>query len=335
LLGRLPPGTAGSELLSAMIDGQGLPDSAASADLQGLSAVDLGIRGLCLLRDSVRQPFTQRGARNVQALHCFTEAILRAPLARPLYYEQRAFTAQLASDAAAARSAAAALQLLWPDSPRALYAAGRALQTFDNPAARRLLERSIALDPRQIDAYNLLAVTCCNSGDPEAAESCCWRALALDPDSANMLYWLGESLARRNCADEACVALRAALARQPLAAGWAQLGLLVLISGDPASARCMYARSLELDPGQGRVRVFYGAALELAGDPASGRAELQQGLAEIFPQDAAFWRTTSAVFSYVQAPQASLLAAEAGLALAPADAELASLRARAAQQLDH
>jgi tetratricopeptide (TPR) repeat protein/tRNA A-37 threonylcarbamoyl transferase component Bud32 len=335
LLDSLPPETRGLDALAALVDHQPLPASATDGKFEGASALDLCVLGMCLLCDAARVQFSDRRTRNLQALHCFTEAILRAPVARPLYYEERAFAAQLVGDREAARSASAALLSLWPDSPRALYAAGRALCAGDLRGAIPVLERSIELAPRDLDAHNMLALALCGIGEAEAAESCCWRALAIDPGSANMLYWLGNAETRENCPDEARAALLQAVALSPgLAAAWGQIALIDLLQQDPASATRLYARALDLDRSSGRMRIFYAVALEQQGDLAGARSEFDQALADIFPDTADTWRTFAATFRFLHAPQSSLLAAEAGLALAPADAGLRELRTDAQSKLE-
>jgi len=330
LLAQMPPETRALELLRALVDHEPLPASAGLADLEGLSALDLWLRGMCLETDCKRLPFSARAARHAQAVRCFTEAIMRSPAARPLYHQQRAIAAQGALDAPAARSAAAALLALWPDSPRALYAAGQALSLVDPPAAVRYLEHSLALDPLRRDTYNMLAVACCNAGDPQAAEDWCWRALRLDPDVAYIVFWLAESLGRENCTEEAREAYLRCVALDPsLHEAWSKLALVEFVRGDAQNATRLYAHSLELDPSLERVRIFYGAALEACGRTDESRAEVQQALAGLFPMDTNFWKTTANVFEFLHAPQSALLLVEAGLELAPHDADLAALRASA------
>ena len=334
LLAELPRAAPALDMLTALVEHRPLPASALVTGLEGASAIDLCLRGMCLIADARRMPFSTRGPRQQQALQCFTEAILRAPVARPLYYEQRALAAQVALDNAASRSAAYALLELWPESPSALYAAGRALASIDPPASVRILERSIARAPHKLDSYNMLAVAYCNAGDPKAAEDCSWRALAIDPCSANMVYWLGESMARQNCTPEASVEYLRSVALDPaLHEVWGKLGLAYFVTGRAAEALPYYARSLELDPGMDRVRLFYGAALEAAGDAPQGAAELQQALAGLFPQDANFWKTMANIFQFLHAPHSAFVCAEAGLELAPKDADLAQLRAQAEHTL--
>jgi tetratricopeptide (TPR) repeat protein len=334
LLAELPPETRAFEMLRALVEHRPLPARAGPAELAGQSALDLYLCGLCLEVDCRRLPFSARGARHGESLRCFTEAILRSPAARPLYFQQRAIAAQGALDGASARSAASALLALWPDSPRALYAAGHALALVAPRESVGYLERSIALDPSRRDSYNMLAIACCNAGDPQAAESWCWRALELDPNSAPLVFWLGESMARQNCTEDAREAYVRSIVLDPTShEPWSKLALLDFVRGDAQSAVRYYAHSLDIDPGMERVRLFYGAALEACGRMDEARAEAQQALVGLFPGDVNFWKSTSNVFQFLKAPQSALIAAEAGLELAPRDAELPILRANAEQAL--
>ncbi|MBK7644599.1 MAG: protein kinase [Planctomycetes bacterium] len=335
LLARLPSGMRSRDPLEALIEHREMPAEATSGDLAGASALDLCVLGLCLQADAMRLPFYDRGEPNRLSLRCFTEAILRAPVARPLYFEQRAFMAERMRDVAAERSAANALLALWPDSPRALYAAGHALTVDDPRAAVPLLERSLTLAPDEIDTYNMLAIAYCAIGQPESGESCAWRALAIDPGSARMNYWLGYALTLQDCAEEARLALVRGLSLDPkLSQAWSQVALIDLLRGDASGACPLYARALELEPSDDHARMFYSAALELAGQTELAHDSFNRAVAGKFPDTAASWKALAGVFAYIRAPQTSLQAAETGLALAPNDVELAQLRDAAQEQLE-
>jgi hypothetical protein len=95
----------------------------------------------------------------------------------------------------------------------------------------------------------------------------------------------------------------------------------------------LYGHALELDPGEGRPRIFYAAALERAGRREEARAQLEAAIAALFPADPAFWGALAWVFLSLQAPESALGVADAGLALAPDDAGLLERRQEALRGL--
>jgi tetratricopeptide (TPR) repeat protein len=281
--------------------------------LEGATAFELSLLGLCWQREASRTPVSQRAPLYRAALQYFTEAILRASVARPLYYEQRALAAQLAGDAHSARSVASALVALWPDSPRGLYAAGRALHSFDPPAARSLLERAIALDAGNADAYVVLAITCCQLGEFEDAERWCWSGLTRAPRNANLHFWVGQSLMFRECQDEAREAFERAARLDPAhSALWAQAGLYALLAGEPALAVERYGHALALDQQDHRARVFLAAARELSGDAEGARREIDAAVAGLWPGETGYWPAAAEMLEQIGAPATARVLADAG-----------------------
>ncbi len=326
----LAPDTPGLAALRALVEHADLP---LDPDIPPQApSLELLIRGQVLQLQSMRLPYSERRPVQALALRFLTEAALRAPTARPGYHELRAGVAQQLGDEAAARSAAATLTGLWPDSARALYAAGRALYAFEPTRARTLLERSQALRPESLDTYNLLVQACLQAGQSEDAEGWCWRGLALDPGAGALHFLLGVSLGNRDCAGEAREAyVRATACDARMHAAWSQLATLDLIASELEPAAAGFARALQGDPENARVRLFYGATLDARGDGRAAQAELDRSIASLYPADKGLWTQFAAVFLQLRAPGAALRMAETGLALAPDDPTLRQLHELASQ----
>ncbi len=331
-LADLSPSMRGREALEALSFDTELPPRSSAEFAPEVGSFELYIRGRCVVAEGMRRSFYERAPTNQRAFELFSEAVLRAPIARAIYHEQRASSAQQVGDAGAARSASAALVALWPDSARALYYAGQALVLVDPPAARAILERSVALDPTMVDTYNLIAQTLQGPDDHEAAEAWCWRGLALDPNRAALYVLLANSLTQRGCTDESNEAFTRACALDPKHGGaWAQRGTYALIQDDAAGAREFYAHAVTMDPLNYNARVFHGAVLERDGAFDASAREVDFAIAGLYPSHAGYWKLVASVLLQLQAPRAAASYIDVGLALAPTDAELIGLRKAALQ----
>lgn len=330
-LAALPPDLSGRAALEALVRREA-PSADASVP-PAAGAIELFVRGQALATAAASLPYSQRTPLQRSALHFFTEAALRSRSARSVYQEMRAATAQQVGDEAAARSAAAVLQELWPDSPHALFAAGRALHAFEPREARALLERSYALRPER-DTCNLLVNACLQQGALEDAEAWSRRGLARDPDSGALHFLLGMSMGNRECYAEARDAfLRAAACDPTIHAAWSQMATQDYIAGELDAAEALFVRALQLDPQNHRVRLFLGAVIDARGERERARTQLDHALAGLFPADAHTWAQFSAVFLQLRSPGAALRMAETGLALAPEDAWLRQLDEAARAQV--
>jgi tetratricopeptide (TPR) repeat protein len=144
------------------------------------TSVELFLESPRLLEAAASLPPSQRPEAARRALALVSEAVLRAPAARALYHVQRANAAIDAGDAAAARSEAEALLVLWPDSFREVYVAGSALLELDPARALPLLARAAELAPEHPGTLSNLGTVRVLLGDAEGAESAFRAALALD-----------------------------------------------------------------------------------------------------------------------------------------------------------
>jgi len=333
-LAEVPAEERGVEALRSLVEKRPVTLGSLASIPPDSTALDLYIRGLCAHYDANARPFSARRPILERALTLFTEAVVRAPAPRFLYHQHRAMNAAMVGDARAARSAAAALTQLWPKSAPSLYAAGFALYAVDPAAARALIERSLEIDPRPLDAYNMLVQTCLAGGDIETAYSACQRGLARHPRSAPLLFLLGQVEVQRGCTPEARTAYESSLALQPdLVQVWAQLALADLAEGDDALAVERYQRALEADPLNHRVRLFYGAALERTGEVDAARRNVEFACAGLYPADDAVWRSYGGMFLQLRAHESALIVAETGLAASPDDPELDAILTGALNEL--
>ncbi len=251
------------------------------------SAIELFIEGMRYQIEAakLRSP-AERTLLGGHALELLNEAVIRAPAARAVYHMLRASAAVDAGDANAARSAAAALLNLWPDSPRELYLAGMALTQTDPETACGILERVIALDPHHFPAFHNLGSAHILLGEPEAAEQAFLKAIELLPDHAHPYNGLGLALADQGRVDEAREAYLHALDLEPdFVEALSNLGNLEAISEDWPAAVEALAHALELDPMDLVRRSDYAAALLASGSAAEALNVAERGL-EFHPGDA-------------------------------------------------
>jgi tetratricopeptide (TPR) repeat protein len=257
------PHTPAFERLRALAAQQ--PPPAESPDwLLHATSFELFVDGESLRVESEHRPPSERAEWMRQALARFDEAVVRAPQARALYHELRALTASEAGDERATRSACAALESLWPDSARVLYRAGSALSSIDPRAALALLERSIQLDGTYAASFQCLGTAHFRLGEYDAAADAYARALALDPRDVPAYNGLACALRQEGCVDDARALLLTALSLDPNAIEpW---GNLAMVAQDPENIASAAEHVLELDSGQTAYRAIYGEALENMGD---------------------------------------------------------------------
>jgi len=333
-LSALSPRMRGRDALEALARGRALPPRSAADFAPEVRAFELYIHGRCVLAAGMRQSYYERGPANERAFELFSEAVARAPVARAIYHQQRASSAQHAGEARAARSASAALVSLWPDSARALYYAGQAIVLTEPLAARALLERSIALDPNPADTYNLIAQTLVGPEDHELAESWCWRGLARNPKSAPLYVLMANALTQRGCTEESNRAYEQAVALDPRLGGvWAQLGTAAFLHDDLETALGNYERAFATDPLNYNARAIHAAVLERYGNLEASTREADFAIAGVYPAHPGFWRVLSSVLYQMRAYRTATAFTDMGLELTPGDADLASVRQAALDAL--
>jgi tetratricopeptide (TPR) repeat protein len=254
------PGSPGYERLRALAtDAPPLPED--PSWFAHASAFELFVDGEGLRLEGERHPPSEQVEWMRKALARFDEAVVRAPQARALYHQIRAATADEAHDQRAARSASAALVALWPDSARALFQAGAAINDFAPREALVLLERAAELDPEHAPTFQGIGASHCFLREWDEALEPLHRAIAIDPNDVEAYNALGGALMNlEGCEDDARAALLAAVALDPRSIKpWANL---CKVAPDPESTALALEHVLELDPGQTPYRAYYGEILE-------------------------------------------------------------------------
>ncbi len=236
---------------------------------------DLFIDGMRLMKQVERVPRLERAIARAWAEARFAEAILRSKTSRMLYHVQRAKAAARAGDEAAARSAAAALVVLWPDQGRAQFTAGNALIDLDARAAIPYLERAIELEPAWEAPYQNLGNALIATKEFPGAERALRQAIALNPRDADALNSLGLVLEELHCDDEARGAYVQALVARPMFETLANLAVLDARGPDRALAERELAFALEYDPRENLLRLPLAKLLHARGATAEARSELE------------------------------------------------------------
>ena len=136
------------------------------------------------------------------------------------------------------------------------YLAAELDQLGKREEARRLLQRTIELDPNHSDALNYLGYLDAESGEHlQEAKAHIERALALDPENGAYLDSLGWVYYKMGRIDEAVTYLeRAAAALDTDAVIFSHLGDAYFSLRDWDRARRNWERALELNPDQAEVK---------------------------------------------------------------------------------
>jgi tetratricopeptide (TPR) repeat protein len=254
----------------------------------------------------------------------FEEAIKRSPASRVYYHTQRAQAANEAHDEAGARSAAAALRVLYPRHNRALFCAGLALVGFDAGEAASLLQESVRLWPTFEPAHQVLGNALRTMGDIEGSERELLCAIALNPHDVHAHNSLGVVLEERHCLDDARSAYANAIGVKPMWQSFANLGDLARKVEDwPTAEKCLRL-ALDMEPTQMDVRLLLAEVLEEQGRLVEAQQELDIVVGSA-PRNVGAWRRVALLKAKLGLTEESQQAAQFGLELAPKDAELMKL----------
>ncbi len=138
----------------------------------------------------------------------------------------------------------------YPDDPFTSALLGSAYyNTGQSGEATQHLKRCLALNPRQADAYEILARIAYEKGEPEESARLCTEALRHAPPSPDLLNQLGRALLDQGKTDEAIRSLEQA-ARLPQAPSESHylLGQAYLQSGNLAQAKQSFLAAIRLLP---------------------------------------------------------------------------------------
>jgi Flp pilus assembly protein TadD len=177
------------------------------------------------------------------------------------------------ADASAAERLARALPFhgvfISPPGDRGYFQYGLELseQGYDAPALAAF-ERVAMVDPSAITLYNL-GTLYMKAARPAEAQTAFERALAANPDYADVHNTLGALIAQRGDFATAITHFRRALAVKPdYADAMNNLGFVLFQNGQPQEALTLYQRALQLQPdfpeALNNVGIFYGQQRDLA-----------------------------------------------------------------------
>ncbi|HYQ80525.1 MAG TPA: adventurous gliding motility TPR repeat lipoprotein GltE, partial [Anaeromyxobacteraceae bacterium] len=193
-------------------------------------------------------------------------AYRRAVALRPSLGEAAVNLALLEEPGADARAAAreyAELARRYPDDALArvrLAALYRAAGQLDE--AWRLAREALQRDPKAPGAHKVMMRVALDRGNADLAELLALRAQKLDPDDPEVVFFLGEGMARRGDSAAAAAQYRKALALRP---GYlpARYGLLrqALAAQAWETVAAEARKILEIDPKEARVSLALGVAL--------------------------------------------------------------------------
>ncbi len=322
------PGSPAFSALRQLASGSFPPVQQGKEWFAHASAVEMFVDGMRLMKQSDRASDKDRRSIARLAMQRFEEAIKRSAAARLYYHTQRADAANVARDEAGARSAAAALAVLWPDHNRALFSAGLALVDIDPATAIPLLERSTRLEPTFEAAHQVLGNALHATGDDTGAERELRHAIELNPKDVHAYNSLGIVCSARGCNDEALDAYTRALCLRPMWQTWANIGEVQRDEQRYAEAERAYRAALDAEPTQAEVRLYFARTLAAHGSTEEALQEFDT-VVGIDPRYVDAWKARARFLAGLGRHAEAQSCAAAGLELAPADPELAQL-ARAA-----
>ncbi len=182
-----------------------------------------------------------------------------------------------------------------PDDPAALLARGGAAhRRNDLDTAERAYRAVLAIAPEHATAMHYLGMVLYQRGRSDAALPLLDRAAELAPDNAEFHSNRGIALGAVQRDRDAVDALRRALALAPDHAGaWNNLGLALQASGRVNDAAAAFRRSLDLAPGSPQAHWNLALALLLLGEFDEGFREYEWRLRA--PELAPFLRTHGGV----------------------------------------
>jgi len=172
-------------------------------------------------------------------------------------------------------------KILRPSPPRAdvdalVRNALAHLEAGRGDEAERLLYRALALQPESAEIHNNLGNVLRSAGRLDVAIEAYRSAIALAPGLAEAHFNLGLAILRRGDAPGARQCFRAALQARPgLADAHLNLGFLLEEEGDHAGAIAAYRGAIAADPGLVEAHVNLGMQLLLRGEYAEGWAEYE------------------------------------------------------------
>jgi len=194
--------------------------------------------------------------RKAEALALVAEGKQRHP-DNSQYWLLESQVHEQSGDLAAARSILEQASARWPQDTELLYGLGIILDRLKDPAAGiAIMERIIALNPDHADALNYVGYTLADQKkDLDRALVLIRKALELKPDSGYIVDSLAWAYFRQGNLDQAWAEIqRSVLLTDNDPTIWEHYGDLALAKGLKDKARDGYRRSLKLAPDNAAVR---------------------------------------------------------------------------------
>jgi TolB-like protein/tetratricopeptide (TPR) repeat protein len=148
------------------------------------------------------------------------------------------------------------------------------------------------------------------------AKSECELALALDAESRDVQFALGELYRHTGDYEESEKTLRRLLDRQPTARVWLSLGQTTFAQGEFDTADTMFQRAIEMEPGNWQNRIAHAEFLYRRGRFEEALQVLQQVL-ELSPDNARAYLLIGAAYDYLGDMEASIEATRKSIELSP------------------
>ncbi|MEW5772026.1 MAG: tetratricopeptide repeat protein [Thermodesulfobacteriota bacterium] len=198
---------------------------------------------------------SQSGKKDA-ALALVSEGKRRSP-GKAHYWLLESQVQELSGDLAAARTTLEQASEKWPQDTELLYGLGIVLDKLKDPEAGiAAMERIIAINPDHADALNYVGYTLADQGkDLERALVLIRKAMDLKPESGYIVDSLAWAYYRMGKLDQAWEEIQRAVVladTDPII--WEHYGDLALAKGLKDKAREGYRRSLKLDPDNAAVR---------------------------------------------------------------------------------
>jgi len=163
-----------------------------------------------------------------------------------------------------------------PDADALVRDALAHLEAGRSDEAERLLYRALALQPESAEIHNNLGNALRRAGRLEGAVDAYRSAIALAPGLAAAHFNLGLATLQRGDAAAAAQCFRTALKAQPdLADAHLNLGFLLEEQGEHAGATAAYRCAIAADPGLVEAHVNLGMQLLLRGEYSEGWSEYE------------------------------------------------------------
>lgn len=292
--------------------------------------LDHFLTGVALLRSSRTQVATKSDSLARRALVMFEAAIDRSPKAREFVHVWRAWATFELHDRAESLAAAGSLETLWPDSYYSAVTAGTCLIDVDPDRAAVLLRRAFELRPREAAPLHEMSLIALHEGDYGAAETLARQAIARGENSASYSV-LGNSMALRNCVDEARdVFLRATRLDATDEQVMQNLAQAELQAQNPELGRFWAERLVRIDPWHSMGHYLMGLALRDASQLEAAEVHALTSVA-LAPSAPHAWAELVWLEGLLDHWEVARDCTEAGLAYSPGDARLLELRGRIAK----